>query len=610
MRFVMFLIVFSFSFLLCASDGIKVSTDFSLGYSFLNSDRGNFYRNHFDLSEGELIDYLKINVTNNKKNSFFDEFYFFASTGDRFDNGRLVKFTLKKSLKWRFKFYYKQDFDYFYLPDYNFGSNNRNLVRSRLNLSFNYKVNSNLNLFANYTKNKVHGYLNLPHQDWSDIYNLSYLKRTSYEAFELGLNYRINRLSIIASQSVGVLDKPVLLNKDVNGLALNNMTTSLAINSAGENTSDLNTSKLLINYNLSKLSVGLSMYYTNGSIKNNLNSNKSFIFLDAGSRNDFFATVSGSADAPEYIANFNLTYMPSDKLTLGYVLDYNSLKTESNLAKSLEWVVYGVSDTPVFSTNTSSIEYYYYKHHRNANSFFIDYNITNNVSVNIKSEFYNDDYIYHDNNYQTASNHNEIGFDLKLSKLRVKASVFHEYINAPIFRNAGKNRNGYTLSANYLLNDRLSFSGSATQITKNNDDENIDLKDDSLYYNASINYSYSKGYFSLGYTRMEIDFSSLLFINENINVDDNYYELSENAFYLSGTYKFNRFFARLRLYYYDDSGDSFPLQNWECFADLTYTVNKWLSIWLKGTYLDYSEDKQSIYNYNINQIACGLRIIK
>ncbi len=598
--------------LLRAGNGLEVHTDARIGYSFLSSEDNTFFRNHLNLSEGELIQNLKFSVLNKDEQGWYSRFSLEARTGDRLGTGRMVHFTLEKTSKWSLSVKQRQDFDWFSDSSYNFGASDRDLARSTLDVNFRYTGFKNLTLVAGYGLHRTKGNAVQPFTQWLDVYALKLKRDVDLESWYTGATWQVGSFLFNLKQSFVTLDRPVETSGTSAGIGLNGVSTTLDTHGTGKVSSDLPCTSVNAAYSGNRLLVDVSATYQDASIDNNVENLNSFFFTDAGSRNDFLATYAGNTDAPLYTAQTHLSYLASETVTVGYSLNWRSLRTETTMDKNLDWLIYGTGNTPLVTISQSENLSSLYKHSEVKQGVFVRWRATKSLELTAKGSSLDGTYRFGPNyaGSDTSVTHVELAAKYKFNAGSASASVFQEDTDEPLFRTAGKNRTGFSVSGSWIANQYWSLNGMMTKITRNNDAPDTRLSDNSTLYDFGLTCTPKNSLsVSFGYTRMELDFSSLVFLAESDSplTDPANNETRQNAFYVTGSLKGKRWEGRLQAFYLDDSGRSLPLDSFQCTLDLQYRLTANLFSLASVRYFDYSEDFTAFHNYNFNQIIIGIR---
>ena len=604
-----------------SADKLDVRTDVSFGYSFLSSEGDSpWFRNHYDFSDGAMLQDLKLTVRNDNGGSWFDSMSLESRAGDRLDTGRVIRFQLKKAGRYSFSLKQSWNRDYFSDSTYNYGANDRNFIRNNVSAEFRWLGFKNVALIAGYGLVETKGTGDVPYTEWSDIYALRLNRDTSRENFTAGLDYHKGAFKLMLRQSwVTVDEKSLYAAGTVTGTGLSTFSTVLTPDRSGAVKSTIPISGARMEYAGDKWWASVRYSHSDATIDNDVVDLKQYVFSDYGARTDFLMSFAGSSDAPVDDAGLNVSVQALDSLVISYDMAYRELQTDTTMNSERTMMLYGTSTTPLITQSLSTDTVFHYRNRRlNHGLSFkfapkrawdvtlslrqIDGNLLNSASEDGDADgMIDEDY---------TTDRVELAGRYRLTAGSVKASVFHESIDNPTFRTAGDKRDGFSLSGDWVVSDSVSMNVMYQDSTLKNDDPTILLNQDTKLFDASIQFSLSKGVSTgIGYTLMKLDFANdLMFSESGASVSSiETYATNQNGVYAFGTFTKNRFSGRVSLFYLDDSGSSFPLSHWNGVASCQYKISKTLYGLLSVRYYDYNEDASNVRDYNVNQFVVGIR---
>ncbi len=622
MKVVIILIAFWTAIVPTFSAGpLEVSTDVSLGYSFLSSEGDSpWFRNHYDSSEGILLRDLKLSVRNRNSGSWFDSMQLTARSGDRFGTGRVIRFSLKKTGRYSFTLKQSWNRDYFYDSAYNYGANDRNFSRNNVSAAFRWTGIQNFTLLAGYGLVETKGTGNTPFTEWNDIYALRLNRNTNRERYTVGVDFHKGGWKLMVRQSwISLDEKSRYQDGTVNGEGLSTFATVLTPERSGKVKSTIPVSSIKLEYAENNWWISVRYSHSDATIDNDVVDLKKYLFSDYGSRTDFLMTFAGSSDAPVDDAGLAVSIQALDSLIISYDLSWRELKTETSMNIERTMLLYGTSDTPLVTTSDTVTSGFYYRNRRLNHGLTFKYQPMGDWDVTLSlrqidgnlrhfaSENGETDGIL-DEDYTT--NRVTLAGRYRLPAGNVKASVFHESIDNPVYRTAGDKRDGFSVSGDWMLSDSVSWNVLYQDATLKNDDPTVLLNRDTTLLDSSFQFTLTKGIsFGIGYTMMKLDFSDNLLFNENdapaSSVET--YSTNQNGVYAFGTFSRKRFSGRLSFFYLDDSGSSFPLSHWNGVASCQYKISKTLYGLISVRYFDYNEDTSNVRDYNVNQFVVGVR---
>ncbi|NOZ14230.1 MAG: hypothetical protein GXO69_11430 [Acidobacteria bacterium] len=622
MKVLILLIIFCTAALpVSAGSQMDTQTDVSFGYSFLSSEGDSpWFRNHYDSSDGFLLQNLKLNVRNPDTGSWFETMSLEARAGDRLGTGRVVRFSLKKTGRYSFTLKQSWNRDYFNDDVYNYGANNRNLTRNYVSAEFRWTGFRNFALIAGYGLVQTKGAMNQPFTEWNDIYALRLNRDTDRQRYTAGLDYHKGALKLIFRQSwVTVDEKSRYQDGTVTGEGFSTFGTVLTPLRSGRVKSTIPISSTKLEYSGRKWWASVRFSHSDATIDNDVVDLKQYVFSDYGSRTDFLMTFAGNSDAPTNEAGLNMSVQAFDSLVVSYDLSWRELKTDTTLNVDRTMLLYGTSDSPLVTTSDSVASGFYYRNRRLNHGLSFKYSPKQEWDITLSlrqldghlrhftSENGESDEII-DEDYTT--NHVELSSRYRLSAGNVKASVFHESIDNPVYRTAGDKRNGYSLSGDWMISDSVSWNMMVQNAKLKNNNPGIQLDRNSTLLDTSLQFSLAKGFaLGIGYTMMKLDFSNNLLFNENEVPASSIeaYNTNQKGVYAFGTFSAERLSGRVSFFYLDDTGSSFPLSHWNGIASCQYKLTKTLYGLLSLRYYDYNENASNIHDYNVNQFVVGIR---
>lgn len=618
------LIIFSAFLLLCAGnllggDQVEVSVDTSVGYSVLSSDDNSFYRNHADLSEGFLLENLRLTALSQEK--WFDRMELTARTGDRDGAGRKIRFDIRKTGRYSFTLQQSLNFDYFSDDTYNFGANARNAVREALNAEFRWMGFQHVSLVAGYGLNETNGFFSQPYSGWLDVYPIRLNRDTSRESFHIGADIRKGSFRISLRQAWVTMEEASVPIGSVSNAAGETFPSTLTTTRSGITEWDIPTTKLSASYSGNIWWINASWSKQDASLDLDTTDLKSYLFTDYGQRTDFLSTWFGTGDAPTTRASAQLSVMPLNNLTISYNLDMVDTETESSLATSRSMMLYGTGDTPLVTLDEAFNDSYHYDNSRTDHGLTVSYKPHSNWTIDLRFSQMDGDIIqeqWEDGSMITAiedtyeTNHTELGIKYRHDRGTLAIRAFDESIEDLTFRTAGDKKTGLSLTGDMELTDRLSATLFIQQAKLENKDPLVQLSDDTSVIDLGIHFRPVKNAsLGIGVTRMELDYAALLFFTEDresaaalMGTD-----AEQMGYYLTGNWQKDRLSASASLFYLDDSGTSLPLSTWNARLSASWRLTDSLSALLSLRYLDYAEDAQPLHDYNLNQVVFGLRWI-
>ena len=612
------------SLLLFPSQGIAesdmdIQLDTRMGYSVISDDENSFYRNHMDLTEGFLLENLRLTAQANGK--WFDRLELTARSGDRMDTGRKLRFDIRKTGQYAFTLKHTLNFDYFADNTYNFGANNRNVVRSTMNAEFRWMGIQHVTLVAGYTLGETTGAYHQPYSGWLDIYPIRLNRDTTRESFQLGVDFRKGGFKASLRQAWVTIEEASTPLGSVTNAADETFASTLTATRAGINESDIPTTKLSSDYNGNRWWMNAQWSHQDATMDMDSTDLKSYLFTDYGSRTDFLSTWFGNGEAPTTRAAIELSVMPIRNLTLSYRMDMVDTETTTRFATSRSMMLYGTGDTPLVTLDESFTDDYYYENTRTDHGLDLSYRLNRNWTLEARFSKLDGDIVQTrladdepsgmiDETYETTRSEAGIRFRHERGTLAVKG--FGESIEDPTFRTAGDKRNGFTVTGDYAISDRVSTTLFLQSSKLENNDPLIQLSDKSNIVDLGIYFTPIKqASIGLGITRMDLDYASLLlftYARDDAALLEGT-DTEQTGYYITGNYAKERFGARLSLFYLDDSGTSLPLSTWNARMSLSWKFTDSLSALLSLRYLDYAEDAQPLHDYNLNQVVFGLRWI-
>ena len=603
-----------------SADKLEMKTDVSFGYTFLSSEDSPYFKNHYDFSNGAMLQDLKMVVRNPDAGSWFGTMSLESRAGDRLDTGRVVRFSLKKAGRYSFTLKQSWNRDFFADAAYNYGANNRNLTRNNVSAEFRWTGFKNFALIAEYGLVKTKGTGNQPYTEWNDIYALRLNRDISRERYTAGLDYHKGAFKLMLRQSwVTVDEKSRYQDGTVSGTGLSTFDTALTPSRSGTVESTILISSARLEYAGNSWWASVRYSHSDATIDNDVVDLKQYVFSDYGSRTDFLMTFAGSSDAPVDDAGLSVSVQAMDSLVVSYDLNWRELKTDTMLNSERTMMLYGTSDSPLVTASNSTDSGFYYHNRRLNHGLSFKYQpqrqwdvtlslrqVDGNLRHSASEDGETDGII--DEDYTT--NRVEFAGRYRLSAGSVKASVFHESIDNPVYRTAGDKRDGFSISGDWMISDSVSWNVVYQDATLKNDNPTLLLNRDTTLLDSSFQFTLTKGAaLGVGYTLMKLDFSNNLLFNEDeVPVSSaEAYNTDQSGVYAFGSFTANRFTGRVSFFYLDDSGSSFPLSHWNGVASCQYKISRTLYGLLSVRYYDYNEDASNVRDYNVNQFVVGIR---
>ncbi len=602
-----------------SQNSLDVSVDAQMGYSFLSSEDGTFYQNHVDLTEGFLLENLKV-TARSKTHSWFDQFDLKARTGDRLDTGRMVRFDIRKNGAYTFTLKQKLSYDYLQDEQFNFGASDRNIARSSLDAQFRWTSFDNVVLVAGYSLVETNGWSNLAYSGWLDVFPLALDMDTSRETVTAGFDYHRGAFRASLRQSWVTLER----NNTPTGVARNTGFSPYAIDLTATRTGDTEVdapvTSVKLDYGGARWQVSGSWMRQDATLEQDRMDLKSYLFADMGSRTDFLTTWAGESDAPLDRASFQVSVMPWDMVTVSYDADWMSMETTTSQVMDRSMMMYGTGTEPLVTLSESGSTAYRYEHERMNHGLTVDIRPAKGWTISLIARRDDGDILQSkiatgetdmliDDEY--TIDHTELKVRWRFDKGSMAASIFHESIDDPTFRTAGDKRDGYSFSGDYMLTDTLTGTLMVQQDERKNDDPSIQLNNKNSLIDLGFQYAPSKTFsIGFGHTRMELDFSTLMFFAEGHGAAAEGLDGSEfvqEGYYLNTRWVKGKFSGMITAFYMDDNGASFPLSNWNARASFQYRITDSLAALLSARWFDYAEDLEPLREYNLNQVMIGLR---
>lgn len=613
------LLAFFAALTVMAQDSLDVTVDAQTGYSFLSSEDGTFYQNHVDLTEGFLIENLKVTARSNAC-CWFDQFDLTARTGDRLDTGRMIRFDIRKNGAYTFTLKQKLSYDYLQDSEFNFGASDRNIARSALNAQFRWTGFEHVVLVAGYSLSETNGWSNLPWSGWLDVFPLALNRDTSRETVTAGFDYRQGAFRASLRQSWVNLETNDMPTGIVRNTGFSPYAIDLTATRTGGTEVDAPVTSIKVDYGGNRWQVSGSWMRQDATLEQDRMDLKSYLFADMGSRTDFLTTWAGESDAPMDRASFQLSVMPWDFMTVSYDADWHSMETTTNQAMNRSMMMYGTGTDPLVTLSESGSTAYAYEHERMNHGLTVDIRPAKGWTVSLIARRDDGDIMQSkvatgetgmliDEEY--TIDHTELKVRWRFDKGSLAASLFHESIENPTFRTAGDSRDGFTFSGDYMLTDTLSGTLLVQQDERENDDPSIMLNNKTSLVDIGFQFTPNKSVsIGFGHTRMELDFATLMFFaeghGESAEMIDGT-EFAQDGYYLNTRWTKGRFNCMITAFYMDDTGASFPLSNWNARASLQYRITDSLAALLSARWFDYAEDLNPMREYNLNQVMIGLR---
>lgn len=601
-----------------SQDKYSFQSDITFGYSVLSSEDNPYFRNHYDFSEGAMIENLDFYLKNSEKSSWFDSFSVKARTGDRLDTGRKISVKLQKKGLYLFKITQKQDYDYFYDNDYNFGANNRNLTRNNVAVDFNWFGFSNLDVYAGYKQYESSGNIQNPFSDWGNIFALQFDKDVSYDEVKVGFMFHKNSFKFAVNQSwISVDDNSQYMSfQDTgsNNITLDNPTIT------GNVTSKIPTSSVKGSYYGEKMAVSFSYSKKDGSIDNNSLNLKNYFFDDFGAKTDRLVQLSGTTDTPTTDVNVFLTFSPVKSFSISYDFILTDTETDTNLNSMNTLNLYGTSTSPIVTIGDSQNTNFYYSNKRTKHGATVKYSPIDRIDLKVayhqldgdlENSLTNDSVLDSSVVEEYSSDKLEFGFDYKFSKGKLNASIFNEDIEDPFYRVSGAKKDGYNVSFSFLISDNLSLNSLYSNVKVKDNLTDINLDTENQLYDILVSYSVNSNLsFGVGATGIDYkNFINLVYSGSPENNQDSY-DFNQQGYYVFANYDGQkRVKANVSFYYMDDSGSSLPLSNMIAKAKVQIKLTKSVFAVLTGNYFDYSEDYVASHDYNFNNLVIGFRWI-
>ena len=602
-----------------AQDALDVRTDVTVGYSVLSSEDSNFYRNHADLSDGFLLENLKL--TAQATSRWFDRIELTAKGGDREDTGRKIRFDIRKAGRYSFYLQETLNFDYFSDDTYNFGANERNAVRTVMNAEFRWLGFRNVTLLAGYGLSETAGYSSQPYSGWLDVYPIRLDRDTSRESFHVGIDFRHGQFKASLRQAWVSIEENSIPIGSVGNAAGETFPSTMTTTRAGINQSDIPTTRLELDYSGNVWWVHTSWSKQDATMDLDATDLKSYLFTDYGSRTDLLSAWYGTGEAPTTRAAVQVSVMPIAKLTVSYHMDMIDTKTESLLATDRSMMLYGTSSTPLVTLEESFSDAYRYENKRLDHGLAFSYKPATNWTIDLQFNRIDGDILQEqltddatvsaiDDQYETT--HTELGVRYKFHRGTVAVKLFTESIDDPTFRTAGDSKDGISLTGDMALTNRLSATLFVQQAKLENNDPLIQLSDESSVIDLGLHFRPVRhASVGFGITRMELDYATLLLFTDSHDatsmVDGT--DTEQTGYYLTGNWSRDRLNSTISLFYMDDSGTSLPLSTWNARMSLSWRFTDTLSALVSLRYMDYSEDATPLHDYNLNQVVFGLRWI-
>ncbi len=611
----LFFIVHLAFFPAISQEKYTVTSDITFGYSVLSSD-SNLFLSHHNYSEGLFVESFDFSITNTNGNGWFDFFKIKTRTGDRFDTGRKVSVTLKKHGLYLFTVSSKQDKDYFQNNLYNYGANNRDILKDNIQINFRWTGFSNIQLFTGFKQYSTTGIANKPFSEWGNIYVLQFDKDISYDEFNVGSTFFYKNFQLTARYSWISIDN----NSDYRQFADNNVENSIYLENpeyTGSVNASIPTAFLKGTFNWEKVKFVFSYSKKDGSMDNNSIDLKNYFFEDYGSRTDKIIQLNGTSENPITESTLLISFSPFQKLSLVY--DFSSLKTETTTLMSGSNTInlYGTGTTPIVTISDSIDNSFYYKNSKTRQGVTAYYSVFpkttftvafHNVDGDIENNFDNTENLV---NEDYSSDKWEASIKHRYKSSSIKGSFFSEDISNPVFRTAGAKKEGYNVSFVFSPVNKVSVNGYYSDLTTKDNSPGTSLNIEAKLYDVFISYSLKKGN-AIGIGVTSIDYSNIInmlyVVDQNTEQNVENYDIHQQGFYVFVKYNSNkRLSAEFNGYYMEDTGSSFPLSNFIGKARVQFKLSKTVYAVISGAYFNYDEKNLALNTYSVNHFTVGFR---
>lgn len=596
--------------------------DLVLGYNFIfsNPDEDS-YRSHSDVSAGYLVDRFHFAMTQPQGTGWFDRFTADASLANRVDASKVVRFSLGRTSVYSASVTYSFLYDFFHDARYNYGYDNRNLERDNFGFDFNWFGARDLVFNFGYGCSRTRGGQFSPYTNYDQIFQIPMERRNTREEFRGGLTY--NRGGFTAGFQQAWLH---LLDESGTQTAVNpplSVPPGQTITAGGLSRDGLTAAHVPVTtanlaYTRGGWSTQWSFNLQSGSMDNQVLDLKNFYFTDDASRTEMLLKAAGRADIPERSTLFRVSRQLDSKASLEYTFFWKNIRTETSLDTIEEYRIIPQDAPPAeysvpyrtgflfrntLQTHTVAVAVRPARGWRLGASYKRTGGEMDHVMNMDSLEMMNIRESYHRDRLEFKARGRLAG-DMEVSGL-----VAEEWIEHPLYRDAGDRRREFAAGVTQPVGDRFAWQVSFRDQRVTDDAIRLDHHT----WLLDMNFQYMPREWvdlGAGFTRFDVNYAIDLLYHVD-GILQTVFEMEDTAQNCPYAYvTFNgdhRIRGSASVHYLDDAGQSFPLTRWNGRATIEVTLGKSLSALLTAAYFSYREEWAADHDYDFNQLTLALR---